>query len=288
MKHRNSPTQLPVTLMEQRNILETDAQRKLPDEKQYVHYPDLGLLKSLLESCKLPTEIFDQTYADTLHIREILDDPELKVLGRVEQTLQASQQLIDQLVSIILEHPSKYKDHLDILYQYLSEEDDLEEVDVILVCGWKHLDRAQKAIELYRQGVSPILLFSGGHPRYDPRPAEALIYRDYALQNGIAATAILTEEKSISLPGNIIASLNLLEDRQIPVKRIRLVCSPFAQRRAWSHLKKFTPDNLRIVRMNATSLPEMTQETWLQTESSLKRILNEFFKMLAAMMFNTA
>src|SRR4051812_50121680 len=45
--------------------------------------------------------------------------------------------------------------------------------------------RAERAAELYRQGLAPLVVFSGGVGRYPP--AEALAARDLALTLGIPA-----------------------------------------------------------------------------------------------------
>ncbi|MBI3183767.1 MAG: YdcF family protein [Myxococcales bacterium] len=88
--------------------------------------------------------------------------------------------------------------------------------------------RVEKAIELYRRGLAPLLLFSGGvgdHP-----PAEALVARELALAQGVPAEACLTEEESRRTMENAWCSARRL--RSLGVQEVILVSDGFHLLRA--------------------------------------------------------
>jgi uncharacterized SAM-binding protein YcdF (DUF218 family) len=88
--------------------------------------------------------------------------------------------------------------------------------------------RVERAVELYRRGLSDTLLFSGGvgdHP-----PAEARVARDLAVSLGIPPEACILEEESHSTAENARFSAELLRARGI--SRVLLVSDPYHLYRA--------------------------------------------------------
>ena len=73
--------------------------------------------------------------------------------------------------------------------------------------------RAEKAVELYRQGLAPLLVFSGGVS--GALPSEASVARDLAVRLGVPASACLLEEGSHSTRQNAELTAPLLRARGI-------------------------------------------------------------------------
>lgn len=73
--------------------------------------------------------------------------------------------------------------------------------------------RAEKGAELYRLGVAPLLVFSGG--RSGALPSEASIARDIAVKLGVPASACVLEEESHSTFENAQLTAPLLRSRDI-------------------------------------------------------------------------
>ncbi len=60
--------------------------------------------------------------------------------------------------------------------------------------------RTEKAVELYRRGAAPVLLFTGGLGRFPPTEAQAAAA--HALELGVPPDAILLEDRSTSTEEN--------------------------------------------------------------------------------------
>jgi uncharacterized SAM-binding protein YcdF (DUF218 family) len=88
--------------------------------------------------------------------------------------------------------------------------------------------RAERAAELYRQGLAPLVVFSGGVGRFPP--AEALAARDLALSLGVPPSACATEEGSHSTAENAAFTARLLRSRGL--SEAILVSDPYHLLRA--------------------------------------------------------
>ena len=73
--------------------------------------------------------------------------------------------------------------------------------------------RAEKAAELYRQGLAPLVIFSGGVS--GQLPSEASVARDLAVSLGVPASACVLEEGSHSTQQNAELTAPLLRARSI-------------------------------------------------------------------------
>lgn len=91
--------------------------------------------------------------------------------------------------------------------------------------------RAERAAELYRQGLAPLVIFSGGRGRYPPAEAEAA--RDLALSRGVPASACELEMESHSTGENAAFTARLLRARGI--SEVILVSDPYHLLRARQH-----------------------------------------------------
>ncbi len=105
--------------------------------------------------------------------------------------------------------------------------------DCIFVFGGSNIERVDRAVELYRAGKAPLILFTGG-TKWGQRPvAEALEMREKALACGVPDQAILVEPESNHTKENVLASLLVL-DRAIGLHRLRrllVVSAPHHMRR---------------------------------------------------------
>jgi uncharacterized SAM-binding protein YcdF (DUF218 family) len=74
--------------------------------------------------------------------------------------------------------------------------------------------RLDHAIALYRAGVAPLLIVTGGKLE-DDRTTEAATARDYAVAHGVPAEAIIGEDESRSTLASIRAVAELMRDAGI-------------------------------------------------------------------------
>ncbi|MFJ4329339.1 MULTISPECIES: YdcF family protein [unclassified Streptomyces] len=116
---------------------------------------------------------------------------------------------------------------------------------VAIGLGSHDLGVADVAAALYRDGMAPVIVFTGATSRTTrermPR-GEAEHYRERALELGVPADAILVEPNARNTGENITLSRTLLAQRGITVSSALLVCKPYEERRAYATARKLWPD----------------------------------------------
>ena len=126
----------------------------------------------------------------------------------------------------------------------LAVEDPIEKADVIVAISGDTGARTNTAISLWKQGLAPLIVFSGA--AIDPDSvSSAEIMRREALRQGVPESATLIEPASASTEENATEVARLMDQRKL--RSAILVTSPYHQRRAallfarafepaWSHL----------------------------------------------------
>jgi uncharacterized SAM-binding protein YcdF (DUF218 family) len=112
---------------------------------------------------------------------------------------------------------------------YLSPQNEAQKSDaIVVVSGGQTTSRAQKGIELFKQGYAPVVIFSGA--ALDDGPSNAFAMREQALAAGIPSDRIYIDEISQNTYENAIHTKEIINS--IGAKKIILVTSPYHQRRA--------------------------------------------------------
>ncbi len=144
---------------------------------------------------------------------------------------------------------------------YLSPSDELTKADVIVaISGGDTQARTLEAVDLYKQGLAPKILFSGA--ALDPlSPSNALVMQKAALDAGVPEVDILIEEKSKNTAQNALRSQGILDSTKY--KTIILVTSPYHQRRAYLEFKDKLDDE--VVVLNHSSSDSSWPERWYLT-----------------------
>ena len=132
----------------------------------------------------------------------------------------------------------------ELLWKYLSLNENLEKSDVILVLGTFDTRVAQRGTDLFLQNLAPVIIFSGGFGRLSGKNAikpEAEIFVQVAKSRGVPENKILIENKSTNTVENIIFSKKILEENKIFPKILIVITQPYLQRRAKLTLEKHWP-----------------------------------------------
>jgi uncharacterized SAM-binding protein YcdF (DUF218 family) len=117
--------------------------------------------------------------------------------------------------------------------------DDRPEADAIVVLGAAQYNgrpspvyqaRLDHALDLYRSGLAPLMVFTGGRGVPGEQFTEGGAGRRWALEHGVPADQILVEESSRNTFENLRGVSNLLAPRKL--HRIILVSDPFHMYRA--------------------------------------------------------
>jgi len=116
---------------------------------------------------------------------------------------------------------------------------------VAIGLGSHDLGVADTAADLYKQGMAPLLLFTGATSptTRDRMPrGEAVHYRERALKLGVPDSAILVEPRARNTGENIRFSRAVLEEAGVNVTSVLLVSKPYEERRAYATARKLWPE----------------------------------------------
>ncbi|MGW1280727.1 YdcF family protein [Streptomyces tsukubensis] len=111
--------------------------------------------------------------------------------------------------------------------------------------GSHDLGVATATVDLYRAGLFPVVVFSGGNSpttaaRF-PR-GEAVHYREHALGLGVPDEAILLEPRAGNTGQNIALSREVLCNAGVEVESLLLISKPYMERRSYATCRKLWPE----------------------------------------------
>lgn len=174
---------------------------------------------------------------------------------------------------------------LQTVWDYLGMHQTPEQADVIVGFGNFNTNIARRAAELYRQGLAPVVLFTGGLGRNTegllPEP-EAVRFARVAMECGVPEKAILLEPESTNTAENILFTRRLLENRGIVHKRILGVHQPFMERRITAAMGVYWPDQAFRVTSPQVSISDYLEDAKKQgvTENAaVSVIVGDFQRM---------
>ncbi|MDX3067823.1 YdcF family protein [Streptomyces scabiei] len=116
---------------------------------------------------------------------------------------------------------------------------------VAIGLGSHDLGVADTAVDLYKRGMAPLLVFTGAtSPTTRERMprGEAVHYRERALELGVPGSAVLVEPQARNTGENIRFSKALLEDAGVAVSSVLLISKPYEERRSYATARKLWPD----------------------------------------------
>ncbi|KUH35313.1 MULTISPECIES: YdcF family protein [Streptomyces] len=132
-----------------------------------------------------------------------------------------------------------------LVWDYHQMGHELRPVDVAIGLGSHDLGVAAFSAELYRTGLFPTLVFTGGNSpttaKVFPR-GEAVHFREHALTLGVPDSAILVEPNAGNTGQNVELSRQLLASAGITPKSVLLVSKPYMERRSFATARKLWPE----------------------------------------------
>ncbi|MEU2668885.1 YdcF family protein [Streptomyces sp. NPDC007164] len=132
-----------------------------------------------------------------------------------------------------------------LIWDYHQMRHELRPVDVAIGLGSHDLGVAAHSAELYRAGLFPALVFTGGNsPTTKARfpRGEAIHFREHAIELGVPADAILLEPNAANTGQNITLSREVLAAAGIHPRSVLLVSKPYMERRSFATARKVWPD----------------------------------------------
>ncbi|MGW7527440.1 YdcF family protein [Streptomyces sp. NPDC054783] len=116
---------------------------------------------------------------------------------------------------------------------------------VAIGLGSHDLGVADAAVDLYKRGMAPLLVFTGAaSPTTRERMprGEAVHYRERALELGVPSSAVLVEPRARNTGENIRFSREALEEAGVDVSAVLLISKPYEERRAYATARKLWPE----------------------------------------------
>jgi uncharacterized SAM-binding protein YcdF (DUF218 family) len=154
------------------------------------------------------------------------------------------------------------------LWDYGLMHHQLEKADAIIVFGSYNPIVANRAVEIFKKGWAPVIVFSGNRSdstlTWDKTEAQTMA--DVAVSLGVPKDKILIESGAKNSGENVRFSKALLAKHGIHPKKIIAIQKPYAERRAYATVKAQWPE----VNVVVTS-PQLSYEEYMQMSPKDKK-----------------
>jgi uncharacterized SAM-binding protein YcdF (DUF218 family) len=147
---------------------------------------------------------------------------------------------------------------------------------IVAISGGDTEARAREAVELYKNGWSNIIIFSGA-AEDKTGPSNAAVMKKVALSAGVPESVILLDEDATTTKENAINTQKIFNDHDI--KSIILVTSGYHQRRASLEFNRYT-EGVAILN-HSTELDENWSAWWWTTPRGWWLAVSEIVKIVA-------
>lgn len=141
-------------------------------------------------------------------------------------------------------------------YSYLNHS--LKRCEAIFVLCSLDTRVAERAAQLYADGLGDYLIFSGGLGELSKdvfTKPEATVFADIAMGMGVPKENIITEIRSANTGQNIQFTYELLQERGLHPKSLILVQKPYMERRVYATFRKQWPDPSAEVLVTSPQIP---------------------------------
>lgn len=199
-------------------------------------------------------------------------------LASLVKKIQANHQ---NIITYIHTHPN-HADLYERLYESLVPQQDYSPSDALFVFGAASNARIERAIELYKKGVSNKIIISGHQPHYySQSEPESARMAAVAEQAGIPKNDLIIEQQAITMPDNVKRTIDLLVSLNWKPASMTLIATDFVLSRAKMEWYKFTPwdIDIRVVAARSQSL-NVTKEGWYKDDQTIALVLNEYAKLI--------
>ena len=138
------------------------------------------------------------------------------------------------------------------LFMAIVDGDILVPCDAIVLLQGDGLFRVAKAIELFKNKIAPIIVYSGASDSYDNSCASFQLVLQYLEQNGVPTQAVIYEDKSQNTHEQAVEVINLC--KTYGWNSISIITSPYHQYRAYlTFLQEVKKQALNLLLFNAPS-----------------------------------
>ena len=135
--------------------------------------------------------------------------------------------------------------YIQNLWDFMKLNQPLKKSDFIIVLGCADIKVADVAIDVYNQGLSDKIIFSGGLGKITKniwKIPEANKFAALAEKRGVPKEKIYIENQSTNTIENFKFTKNLIETKRLNINSAIFVCRPYVERRTWACMKKYMPE----------------------------------------------
>lgn len=146
-----------------------------------------------------------------------------------------------------------------ILWDYMCLHQKIKKANCIVGFGCYNEDVARRAAQLWLDGYAPYILFTGAlgrNTKFMWTDSEARRFARAAMAEGVPEDAILIEERATNSGENLIYARKLLQERNLPAKKIIGIQKPYMERRLFAAFPVYWPE----AEVTVTSYPQTMQE----------------------------
>lgn len=132
-----------------------------------------------------------------------------------------------------------------LIWDYHQLGHSIGSADLIFVLGSHDLRVAERAADLYLDGVATRVLISGGFGNFTKgtfEKPEADLFAEVALSRGVPSEHILIENESANTGENVLFSKRLLANQGLEVGSLVAVQKPYMERRTYATIRMQWPE----------------------------------------------
>ena len=168
---------------------------------------------------------------------------------------------------------------IEFITNFIFVENDITPCDAILVPGGSHPQLAQKAAEIYNQGMAKYILFSGRvNPNIPEYSSEAEWLKSVAIESGVPAENILCENEAAHTFENAEFSLSMLKKMNACTDKIILVCKAYHSRRALLTYQYIFPKGTKFFIAFTEDKRGLNKENWHTKDEYISKVMGEVEK----------
>jgi len=161
---------------------------------------------------------------------------------------------------------------------YIFLKSNPQKADLALVFGTRHQEAINKVFELYRDGLVPKILVSGGINRVT-KENEAKEMSSKLIQLGVKKDDIILEDKSTNSLENVLFSRQIIGEKIgfNKVKKIIAIVKHYHSRRALMTIKKHFPKTIELIPVTY-DIYGFTIDDWFDNKTGKEKVLDEWNK----------
>jgi len=169
---------------------------------------------------------------------------------------------------------------IDAITNFIFVNDEISPCDIILVPGGSHPQLAERAADLYNQGMAEYILFSGrANSNISNFPSEAEYLKSLAISNGVPSDHVICEDKAAHTFENAEFSLATINQMGIKAEKVILVCKAFHSRRVLSTYQYVFPQNTVFLVASIIDKRGLGKHNWTSKQEYVDRVMSEVEKM---------